>query len=149
MFSGLSWPDSIIYTPTICICSSGWTVCLLGWFVFYFFYSEIFTTDVVRGVTFGKTCSWCGNTATCRFAISSHVSVFSDGTVIKVSEAFFIAGASVTGAKGAKFMGTRRENKSTKSTMDSKYRGFSKCRWKCNWILENWQKKSEIISYFV
>lgn len=66
---------------------------------FFFFNSEIFTTDVVRGVTFGKTCSWCGNTATCRFAISSHVSVFSDRTVIKVSEAFFIDGASVTGAK--------------------------------------------------
>lgn len=88
------------------------TVCLLGWFVFYFFYSEIFTTDVVRGVMFGKTCSWCGNTAICRFAISSHVSVFSDGTVVKVSEAFFIDGASVTVAKGAKVMGTRRENKS-------------------------------------
>lgn len=47
----------------------------------------------------------------CRFAISSHVSVFSDGTVIKVSEAFFIDGASLTRAKGAKFMGNRRENK--------------------------------------
>lgn len=125
MFSGLSWPDSIIYTPTFAYVRQ---VCLLGWFVFYFFYSEIFTTDVVRGVMFGKTCSWCGNTAICRFAISSHVSVFSDGTVVKVSEAFFIDGASVTGAKGAKFMGTRRENKSPKSTMDSKYRGFSKCR---------------------
>lgn len=75
-----------------------------------FFSAEIFTTDAVHGVMFGKTSSLCGSTVICHFATSSHVSAFGGVTVIKVSRTFLsffsfasLLQVSVKGVKGPKY----------------------------------------------